>query len=102
MSGFSQKLDEALGVYRDESEILQHLAEIVSKNILDSHKIGQIRALLFNSGLREFGKVGDQVEFDTTHHEINQGSPLPGDVVVISVPGWEDQGGVLVKAQIKT
>jgi hypothetical protein len=63
-----------------------------------------LRNVLFNHGVREFGKAGEEMAFDSTLHETRDSGVFPGDPVRIVRPGQEISAAgvrhVLVKASV--
>jgi len=61
-----------------------------------------LRNVLFNHGVREFGKAGEELAFDSGIHETRDSGVFPGDPVRIVRPGQEISAAgarhILVKA----
>lgn len=65
-----------------------------------------LRIVLFNHGVREFGRSGDELPFDSALHETRDPGVFPGDPVRIVRPGQEIVAAgsrhILVKAGVTT
>jgi len=63
-----------------------------------------LRNILFNHGVREFGKAGEELAFDSAIHETRDSGVFPGDPVRIVRPGQEISTAgarhILVKASV--
>lgn len=63
-----------------------------------------LRNILFNHGVREFGKAGEELAFDSAVHETRDSGVFPGDPVRIVRPGQEISAAgarhILVKATV--
>ena len=63
-----------------------------------------LRNILFNHGVREFGKPGEEVAFDSAFHETRDSGVFPGDPVRIIRPGQKistaEARHILVKASV--
>lgn len=63
-----------------------------------------LRTVLFNHGVRDFGKAGEELPFDSGIHETRDSGVFPGDPVRIVRPGQEISASgarhILVKASV--